>query len=88
MCHSISLGASADKKLFIGFTLLLYRQLQGRVNITHDIVVCDEPATTIARANYACAFGTALLNAQTSNYIKFLIGVNFHGDLHLDVSRC
>ena len=21
----------------------------------------------------------------TSNYIKFLIGVNFHGDLHLDV---
>ena len=24
----------------------------------------------------------------TSNYIKFLIGVNFYGDLHLDVSRC
>ena len=24
----------------------------------------------------------------TSNYIKFLIGVNFHGDLHFDVSRC
>ena len=23
---------------------------------------------------------------NTSNYIKFLIGVNFHGDLHLDVS--
>ena len=24
----------------------------------------------------------------TSDYIKFLIGVNFCGDLHLDVSRC
>ena len=24
----------------------------------------------------------------TSNYIKFLIGVNFYGDVHLDVSRC
>ena len=24
----------------------------------------------------------------TSSYIEFLIGVNFHGDLHLDVSRC
>ena len=24
----------------------------------------------------------------TSNYIKFLIGVNFYGDLHLDVIRC
>ena len=23
----------------------------------------------------------------TSNYIKFLIGVNFYGDLHLDISR-
>ena len=24
----------------------------------------------------------------TSSYINFLIGVNFRGDLHLDVSRC
>ena len=24
----------------------------------------------------------------TSNFIKFFIGVNFNGDLHLDVSRC
>ena len=24
----------------------------------------------------------------TSNYIKFLIGVNFYGDVHLGVSRC
>ena len=25
---------------------------------------------------------------NTSNYFKFVIGVNFDGGLHLDVSRC
>ena len=28
-----------------------------------------------------------LLTHRTSNHIKFLIGVNFDGDLYLDVSR-
>ena len=35
-----------------------------------------------------CFMNITHIIITTSNCIKFLIGVNYYGDLHLDVSRC